>query len=315
MVLDVSIVVVNWNAKPLLRDCLRSISDQTRIPHEIIVIDNASHDGSTDMVRCEYPNVVLVANPDNRGFAAANNQGIALAKGRYILLLNPDTLILAGAIDKTVAFADARPGIGCVGCQVLEDAYTIQKTCFGFPSPLNTLLTLSQLAALFPRSRVFGRQWMGWWDRTSEREVDVVSGMYMLIPRTVIEDIGPMDDDYFVYAEEADLCYRMALRGYPRVFTPCAQIIHREGGGQSTALVSVRMYVQLQKSLLLYHRKNLGLTAWGISKTLFVLAMAARGMATWAAIAFGGGERAMAKSTQSWAALRYHLQSFWFGRC
>ena len=176
MTVDVSIVVVNWNAKSLLRDCLRSISDQTQVTHETIVVDNASHDGSTEMVRCEFANVILVADSENRGFAAANNQGIALAKGRYILLLNPDTLIVDGAIDKTVAFADARPGIGCVGCQVLEDEYTIQKTCFGFPSPLNTLLALSRLAALFPQSRFFGRQWMGWWDRKVEREVTSFPG-------------------------------------------------------------------------------------------------------------------------------------------
>jgi GT2 family glycosyltransferase len=307
MTVEVSIVIVNWNAKQLLRGCLCSIALQTRITHEIIVVDNASSDGSADMVRSEFPNVALIANSDNKGFASANNQGIAIAQGRYVLLLNPDTLILDGAIDKTVTFADARPGIGCVGCQVLEDEHTIQPTCFGFPSPLNTLLAVSQLATLFPRSRIFGRQWMGWWNRTTEREVDVVSGMYMLIPRAVIEDIGPMDDDYFVYAEEADWCYRMARRGYARVFTPCARIIHRGGGGQSTRLMSVRMYVQLQKSVLIYHRKNLGFAAWAVSKTLLAVAMVGRVAIMSAAAGLGGGERAAAKSAQSRAALRYHL--------
>jgi hypothetical protein len=315
MTVEVSIVIVNWNAKEFLRDCLGSIADQTRSPHETIVVDNASQDGSAEMVRREFPDVVLIANPDNRGFAAANNQGIAVARGRYLLLLNPDTVILDGAIDKTVAFADARPGIGCVGCQVLEDERTIQQTCAGFPSPLNILLSLTQLPALFPRSRFFGRQWMGWWDRKSEREVDVVSGMYMLIPRAVIDDVGALDEDYFVYAEEADLCYRMARRGYPRVFTPCARIVHREGGGKSTRLMSTRMYVQLQKSLLIYHRKNLGLAAWAACKAMFAAAMVGRGLAMSVAALLGGGERAAAKSTQSWAALRYHLGSLGSGRC
>src|SRR6476659_1197099 len=130
MALDVSVVVVNWNAEQFLRECLRSIEDETRAEYEIIVVDNASRDNSLKMLRHEFPNVAVIANKDNKGFAAANNQGIALARGRYILLLNPDTVILRGAIDKTVAFADARPGVGCVGCQVLEDAQTIQRTCF-----------------------------------------------------------------------------------------------------------------------------------------------------------------------------------------
>ena len=310
MALDVSIVIVNWNAGEFLRDCLCSIGAETQAEHEIIVVDNASRDNSLEMLRQEFPTVVVIANSDNKGFAAANNQGIALARGRYILLLNPDTVILRGAIDKTIAFADARPGLGCVGCQVLENAQTIQHTCFGFASPLNHALALSHLAALFPHSRFFGRQWMGWWDRRTEREVDVVSGMYMLIPRTVIEDVGAFDEAYFVYGEEADLCYRMAQRGYRRLFTPCAQIIHRDGGGKSTRLTSTRMYVQMQKSDLIYQRKNLGLAAWAIAKALFVSGMLARGLAMSGAAALGGGERATARSAQSWAALRHHLSSF-----
>lgn len=308
MAIDVSIVIVNWNAKDYLRDCLQSIAVQTQIPHETIVLDNASRDGSADMVRSEFPDVILIANTDNKGFAGANNQGIAIAKGRYVLLLNPDTVILDSAIDKTVAFADARPGLGCVGCQVFEDEHTIQRTCFGFPSPLNTLLALTQLDKLFPRSRFFGRQWMDWWDRATEREVDVVSGMYMLVPRTVIDKIGPMDDDYFVYAEEADWCYRMARAGYFRVFTPCARIVHREGGGKSTRLMSVPMYVQLQKSMLIFHRKNQGILAWAFAKGLFAIAMAGRVLVMSAAAVLGGGERAAAKLAQSRAALRYHLR-------
>ena len=309
MALDVSIVIVNWNAGEFLRDCIRSIVDETRAEYEIIVVDNASSDNSLDILRKEFPTVVAIANSDNKGFAAANNQGIARSRGRYILLLNPDTVILDGAIDKTMAFADARPGIGCVGCQVLEDAHTIQHTCFGFASPINLALALSHLAAVFPHSRVFGRQWMNWWDRRSERDVDVVSGMYMLIPRTVIEDVGAFDEAYFVYSEEADLCYRMAQRGYRRVFTPCAQIVHRDGGSQSTRLMSTRMYVQSQKSELIYQRKNLGLTAWLVAKALFVAAMASRGLMMSAAAALGGDERTSVKSKQSWAALRHHLSS------
>lgn len=305
--LEVSIVIVNWNVKDLLRDCLRSIVEQTRSPHEVIVVDNASRDGSAEMVHEEFPGAILIANADNKGFAAANNQGIAISRGRYILLLNPDTLIVDGAIDKTIAFADAHPGVGCVGCQVWMDEQTIQKTCFRFPSALNAILASSRLAALFPRSRFFAREWMPWWDRESEREVDVVSGMYMLVPRTVVDEIGVLDEAYFVYAEEADWCFRMAKAGHRRIFTPCARIIHREGGGGSTRLMSVKMYVQLQESLLIYHRKNLGWASFAFTRTLFATTMAARAVIMGAASLLGGGERAAKMAAQSRAALRFHL--------
>jgi len=304
---DVSVVIVNWNVKELLRDCLRSISEQTRSAHEVIVVDNASRDGSAEMVREEFPGVALIANAENKGFAAANNQGIAVSRGRYVLLLNPDTVIVDGAIDRTIAFADARPGIGCVGCQVWMDEETIQRTCFRFPSALNALLAASRLAALFPRSRFFAREWMPWWDRTTEREVDVVSGMYMLVPRSVVDEIGVLDEAFFVYAEEADWCFRMARAGHGRVFTPSARIIHREGGGKSTRLMSVKMYVQLQESLLIYHRKNLGRASFAFMKALFATTMAARALIMACASLLGGGERAAKMSAQSRAALRFHL--------
>lgn len=307
MPIDVSIVIVNWNARDLLRDCLRSIAEETRLEHEVIVVDNASRDNSAEMVRTEFPSVQLIANTDNKGFAGANNQGIAISRGRYVLLLNPDTVILDGAIDRTVAFADARPGIGGVGCQVFEDERTIQRTCFRFPSALNAFLSVSQLAALLPRSRFFGREWMGWWDRTTEREVDVISGMYLLVPRAVVEELGALDDAYFVYAEEADWCYRMSRAGYPRIFTPCARIIHREGGAQSTRLASERMYVQLQKSLLIYHRKNNGYASWAITKAIYTGGMIARWTMMRLAALLGQSERAAAKAKQSRAALRFHL--------
>jgi GT2 family glycosyltransferase len=117
---DVSIVIVSYNVRDLLRDCLRSIAQETRRAHQIVVVDNASSDGSPDMVRAEFPDVELIANPDNRGFAAANNQGLAVATGSSILLLNPDTLLLDGAIDTMLGWLERHPDVGCVGCQVLE---------------------------------------------------------------------------------------------------------------------------------------------------------------------------------------------------
>jgi GT2 family glycosyltransferase len=308
---DVSVVIVNWNAAGYLRDCLRSIAEQTReCTYEAIVVDNASDDGSQELLRTEFPDVRAILNDANHGFAGGNNQGIAVARGRYVLLLNPDTLILDGAIDKCVAYADSLRDarVGVLGCQVWEDAETIQKTCFQFPSPLNILLTTLGLTSRYPRSRFLSRSEMGWWDRRDEREVDVVSGMFMLVRREAIDEVGPMDDGYFIYAEEADWCYRFWEHGWSCLFTPRARIMHLEGGGKSTqrsALVSARMYVQLQKSILQFHRKNRGVVSWALAQAVYAAAMPVRSALFALMTALGRSDRL--KLRQALAATRYHL--------
>ena len=274
---------------------------------QVIVVDNASSDGSAGMVGSEFPQVSLIANAANRGFAAANNQGLRCAKGRYLLLLNPDTLILDRAIDKAVAFLDQELDIGVMGCQVLETPQRIQRTCFAFPSPVNILLEQTALSSAFPHSRIFGRAWMGWWDRTSLRDVDVVSGMFMLVRRTAMEHVGLMDEAYFVYAEEADWCYRFWKVGWRCVFAPVAQIIHLDGGGNSTRLASARMYVQLQKSLLYFHRKHYGWMAWMAVRFLYACSSAARVLSFGVLALLKRAETVRHRRNQAVAALKYQL--------
>ena len=306
--MDVSVIIVSWNTSAVLRGCLESILKETRdVAYEIIVIDNASHDDSVPMVQREFPQVKLISNSDNRGFAAANNEGLQIARGRYCLLLNPDTIVLQGAIQKTVAYADAHERAAVVGCQVLESPTVIQRTCFKFPSPLNTLLAVSGLARIFPHSRFFGRAQMTWWDRQDERAVDVVSGMFMLVRRTAMEEVGLMDEAYFIYAEEADWCYRFWQAGWRCLFTPCAQIIHLDGGSKSTSQVSVKMFVQLQKSLLRFHRKNLGVVPWACAKACYVVAMIPRALAGWLGAFLKPQSGWSQRARQSVAALKYHL--------
>jgi GT2 family glycosyltransferase len=159
--LDVSIIIVNWNTKDLLQNCLRSTLEQAGdVDYEIVVVDNASSDGSAEMVKQIFPQVKLIENTENHGFAAANNQGMAIAQGRYVLLLNSDTVILDNAIAKTVAFADDHPDAAVVGCRVLNPDRTLQPTCFMFPSLLNMLLSTIYLNKLFSKSRFFGRERM-----------------------------------------------------------------------------------------------------------------------------------------------------------
>jgi GT2 family glycosyltransferase len=246
---DVSVIIVNWNTCDLLRQCLRSVFDQGSSNHEVIVVDNGSSDDSVNMVRQEFSRVKLLANQKNRGFAAANNQGIGLAKGRYILLLNSDTIILDRAIEKTIVYADKHPDTAVTGCRVLNPDRTLQSSCFMFPSILNWFLFSTYAYRLFPRNRFFGREQMTWWMRDDSREVDVVTGCYMLVRKEALDQVGTMDERFFMYAEETDLCYRFKAKGWKNRFTPDAEIVHIGGAsaiklGANRARVSNRSFVR-----------------------------------------------------------------------
>ena len=304
---DVSIIIVNWNTRDLLRNCLRSITAQTTAPHEIIVVDNASRDESAIMVQTEFPGVILIANSANNGFAAANNQGLRISRGRTVLLLNPDTLILDGAIDRMLGWLDRHPGVGCVGCQVLEGPGVIQRTCFADPTLLNFVMVEFGLMRLAPWVPFFGRSWYTDWDRKSERKVDVVSGMFMLVPRSVMDHVGLLDDAFFVYGEESDWCRRIRKAGYTCVFSPEAQIIHLDGGSKSTSQIRSRMYVQIQKSHLIYTRKHSSSLGYAAIRGLYMVTSALR-LAVFSAMRLvKPDDNAKARVRLAWASLRYHL--------
>jgi GT2 family glycosyltransferase len=264
----ISIIIVNWNTQDILKGCLESIyAHPPGFACEVIVVDNGSSDGSPQMVEAGFPQVVLVKNPENRGFAAANNQGIAIAKGsRYVLLLNSDTVVLEGALDKTVAFADAHRDGAVVGCRVLNADGSLQPTCFRFPSVLNMVLGTSHLSKLFPHSRFLGRENMAWWDRTSVREVEVVTGCFMLVRREAITQVGMMDERFFMYGEETDWCYRFRQAGWKILFTPEGQIIHY--GGASARQNPSNMSLQLRQSVLFFMKKHHTLPAYVSARVL-----------------------------------------------
>ena len=268
---DVSIVIVNWNTRELLLNCIQSVIDQTRASHEVIVVDNNSSDGSAQMVREAFPDVVLIANSNNKGFAGANNQGLRIAKGGHVLLLNPDTLVLDGAIDKSLAWLAERPDVGCMGCQIWETPEKIQQTSFADPGLINLTIVEFGLMGLAAKVPLFGKPWYLGWDRKSERDVDVVSGMFMLVPRAVMDKVGILDDAFFVYSEEADWCRRIRDAGYRCVFSPVARIMHLDGGGKSTVQIKSRMHVQLQKSHLTYMRKHDGWLRCQAARGMFFL--------------------------------------------
>lgn len=272
--LDVSIVIVNWNTRDILHNCLQSVYEQSHeINFDVIVVDNASKDGSAEMVKRDFPQTILIENSENRGFAAANNQAIAISTGRYVLLLNSDTIILGDAIAEAIAFADDNPQVAAVGCRVLNPDGTLQPTCFMFPSILNMFLSSTYLYKLFPRSRFFGREEMTWWDRNDTREVDVVTGCFMLVRREAIDHVGMMDEHFFMYAEETDWCYRFKQAGWKVMFTPAAEITHL--GGASVARMAGDMRLQLHASILSFiakhHSKGTHVLACILTEVFFAL--------------------------------------------
>ena len=229
---DLSICVVNWNTEAFLRDCLQSIYKGTsKLSREIFVVDNASKDGSVEMVRSLFPDVCLIVNQQNMGFAAANNQAIRLAKGRYILFLNPDTVTHNGALDTMVHFMAKHPEAGGVGCKLLNADGSVQHSIRRFPS-FGVILLESTILRRIP----FLRGCIGdfkakdfSFDKTEE--VDAVCGAGLLVRKSVLDEVGPMDERYFMFIEELDLCRRMREKGYKIYFIPNAQITHF--GGES----------------------------------------------------------------------------------
>jgi GT2 family glycosyltransferase len=258
-VVDVSIIVVAWNVKDLLYNCLQSVYGQTEgISFEVIYVDNASEDGSVEMVKQRFPQVKIIQNNENRGFIIASNQGIEMARGRYVLLLNSDTIVLDNAIAKTVWFADAHPEAAVVGCKVLNPDGTLQRTCHMYNSILNSFLSATYLYKIFPKSRFFGREEMTWWDYNDVREVEVIGGCYSLVRKEAIEQVGLMDDIYFFYGDDVDWCYRFKQSGWKVLFTPDPKIIHY--GGQNTKLMEGAFMLQLSGAILMFMRKRSRLT-------------------------------------------------------
>jgi hypothetical protein len=267
---DVSIIVVAWNVRKLLQDCLESVYAQTKDTRfEVIYVDNASQDGSVEMVKDRFPDVRIIENQENKGFIKANNQGIEIARGRYVLLLNSDTVVLDNAIAKTVQFADAHPEAAVVGCRVLNPDRTLQRNCFMYPSLLNAFLAATYLYKIFPRSRFFGRERMTWWDFDGVREVETVCGCYSLVRREAIDRVGVMDETYFVYGDDPDWCFRFRKHGWRIMFTPEPQIIHY--GGQNTSQMARRFRWQLEGSKLIFMRLHYSRWTFPVARFLAAL--------------------------------------------
>lgn len=252
--MDLSIIIVNWNTGPLLRECIASIYDTLRAhTFEIIVVDNASTDSSAHGLG-DQPNLHVLLNNRNVGFAAANNQGFACSLARYLFMLNPDTVALPEAIDCLINYLDLHPRVGAVGPRLLSPNGLLQLTCSHYPSLPNAGMEALGLSRLFPRSRFFARTAMTYWSHDSERQVEVICGAALMIRRNALEAVGYLDERFYVYFEETDLCLRLTRAGWPCYFMAAADIIHL-GGQSSLRNLDVRI-VARYRSLLAFYRKH-----------------------------------------------------------
>ena len=258
---DVSISIVTWNAKDYLQKCLNSIYENIgNITFEIIVVDNASTDATVSMVKTQFPSVILIENKNNLGYGSANNQAIKISKREYILILNPDTIIFNDSIQRLVEFLDQNPKVGAVGPKIVNPDGSIQFECArNFPTPITEFYVLTTLYKRFPKSKIFGKYLMSYWNHNDQREVELLAGACFLIRRKVFDEVGLFDENFFMYTEETDLFYRIKQKGWKVYYFPSAKIEHL--WGKSTEQLPYAMAVEARRTMELFFEKHYGLLA------------------------------------------------------
>lgn len=229
--MDLSIIIVNYNVKEFLQNLLHSISKSSdKINREIIIVDNASNDGSVEFISEKFPEFNIIANNKNLGFSKANNIGMKQATGKYILLINPDTLVSEDTFEKMIRFFEENPIVGLAGCKILNPDGTLQLACRrSFPGPWTSFCKVAGLSNLFPESRIFARYNLTYLDPCQTYEVDAISGSFMMFRKDVYEKIGGLDEKFFMYGEDLDFCYRAQKSGYKVFYVHSTQIIHYKG--------------------------------------------------------------------------------------
>jgi GT2 family glycosyltransferase len=267
---DLTVIIVNWNVGHLVRDCLKSLYDLTeQVSFEVIVVDNCSRKGDLDEAMATFPQVNFIFLDENFGFAKANNVAIKLARGTFVALLNPDTYLLNNAFDLMLAYMRKRSKVGAVGPKLVTPDGSIQ---FDAARNLPNLMTeFSQqffLYKLFPRSRLWGTYWMGWWDHQDRRDVGALCGACMVVRAEVIRKVGPLDEDFFLYMEDVEWCYRIRHAGWKLTYLPVAEVKHLVS--RSFAQNSVASRYASFKGCVLFFRKHHGLPAALVARALIL---------------------------------------------
>lgn len=255
---DLSVVVVNRNTRELLAECLESIRALAApVRVEVIVVDNGSTDGSVERVRDEFPEVRLIENPENTGYAFPNNQGIEASRGRYLLLLNSDTVLRPGALARLVEFMDTHPEAGACGPLLRFPDGRLQRSCYSIPSPRTLLSSLLTLDRRFPRSRVFGNEHMGF-EHDHTGEVEALLGAALLVRREVLKEVGVLDEQLRIHYNDFDWCLRIREAGWKIYFVHDAEVIHHLQATTHAENRHLELQPELVRNLFDYFRKHYG---------------------------------------------------------
>ena len=252
---DLSIIIVNYNVRLYLEQCLDSVRKSAQgLDVEIIVVDNNSSDGSVEYLRQRFPEATFIENQVNSGFAKANNQGIRMATGRYVMLLNPDTVVTETTLSDCLRFMETHADAGALGVKMLKcDGTFAYESRRGIPTPFVAFCKMSGLGSLFPKSRTFGRYYMRYLDINAAERIDIISGACMFIRRSALDKSGLLDEDFFMYGEDIDLSYRLLKTGQHNYYIP-TRILHYKG--ESTQKSSYRYVYNFYNAMLIFFRKH-----------------------------------------------------------
>lgn len=257
--MDLSIIIVNYNTKELLKQTIESVINTVvvgqSVEYEIIVSDNGSKDGSCEMIKSCFSQIKLIENHDNLGFAKANNIAIKESRGRYILLLNSDTVVTEDCLYKCVSYMDEHNEIGTLGCKIVLPDGTLDHACKrGYPTPEASLYYMLKLYKIFPNSRKFGAYNLCYLPEDDVNEVDSLVGAFMMVRREAIEKVGLLDEDFFMYGEDIDWCFRIKESNYKVVYYPKAEIIHYKGG--SSKKKRLKTIYEFHRAMYLFYNKH-----------------------------------------------------------
>jgi GT2 family glycosyltransferase len=254
---EVSVIIATWNGKRYALGCLSSLRDNTgSVRVEVIVVDNASTDGTSDEIRREFPSVTLIQNVTNLGFAKANNIGMAAARGRYLCLVNSDVVVPPGCLENILSFMERNPRIGMLGPKMLAPGGGVGQSVMRLPTVWNTLCCSVGLHNLFPHSKLFGGFLMQDYPYNSMDDVEVLTGWFWMVSRSAFEEVGGLDEQFFMYGEDIDWSYRFRKAGWRVVFFPQSEALHY--GAASSAQAPARFYVEMRRANLQYFRKHHG---------------------------------------------------------
>ncbi|MCW3083799.1 MAG: putative glycosyltransferase [Bacteroidetes bacterium] len=254
--MKLTVIIVNYNVQHFLEQCLHSVRKASQnVTTEIYVVDNNSVDGSVQMVKDKFPEVLLIENKKNTGFSFANNQAMRVAKGEYVLLLNPDTVVEEDTFSKVVAFMNAHPDAGGLGVKMLDGKGNfLPESKRGLPTPSVAFYKIFGFSRIFPKSKTFGKYHLGFLDKDKTNEVEILSGAFMLMRKAALNKVGLLDETFFMYGEDIDLSYRIILGGYKNYYFPETRIIHYKG--ESTKKSSINYVFVFYKAMVIFAQKH-----------------------------------------------------------